>query len=460
VFLLFLVCASFAIAQTEPADKRDRALAAKIDAYIKTYVRGNNFSGNVLLARGDRIILRNSYGMANFESSSRNAPQTRFHIASLTKAFTAAAILILEQRGRLNTNDAISKYLPDYPGGEQITIHNLLTHTSGIPDTYAIPEFKQEFEQSRVAGKLEGLAHLIQSHSSAAKPKFEFSYSNSNYILLAYIIEKLSGQTYGAFLKENIIEPLHLGGTLDDVSDGFNGECAEGYEPVDFNGVKRAPYVNWSATTGAGSMISTTSDMYSWVRGLYSARVLNRHSTDKMFTAYIHNMGYGWFLRSRLNRKSVEINGRISGFSSDLVYFPDEDLTIVVLANNVSSLSGSLTDSIAAMTFGNNVQTVQVISAKAPRHALEDFPGTYQFGSNFRYNPDLRAVVQRDGDRLKMEVGASTPTYLFPQADGSFVDRLFSGVVKFERDASGKVSRLTWDVGEEFTAQKIPDTSK
>jgi len=242
------------------------AIAKQVDTYLKPYLDAASFSGAVLLARGGKVLLSKGYGMANYELNIPNTPQTKFHIASLSKTFTAAAILQLQERGLLSVQDPIARFIPDYPRGNEITLHHLLTHTSGIPDINGVPEYDS---LSRFAQTPASLIAVFRDRPLLFEPGARYSYSNSNYNLLAFVIEKVSGKTYGEFLQENIFGPAGM------TSTGHDGDPATlltnratGYVPSGLFDLANAPFLDWSAKTGNGSIYSTVEDLYRWDRVL------------------------------------------------------------------------------------------------------------------------------------------------------------------------------------------------
>ncbi|MGH9768635.1 MAG: serine hydrolase domain-containing protein, partial [Blastocatellia bacterium] len=256
--------------QTRTAKPTD--LEAKVDAYVRPYVEIKGFSGAILIASKGQVLLRKGYGMANYELDAPNTPLTKFHLASVSKSFTAAAIMILEERGLLGVSDPLSKYIPDYPEGDKITIHHLLTHTSGIPNVNNFPDYN---DKSKFPQTLASVIEMFKSKPFTMKPGERYSYSNSNYNVLAFIIEKVSGKSYGDFLKENIFDPL---GMKDTGHDGKAGALikgrASGYAPVGPSDLENASWIDWTIKTGNGSLYSTVEDLYKWDRALYTEKIL------------------------------------------------------------------------------------------------------------------------------------------------------------------------------------------
>jgi CubicO group peptidase (beta-lactamase class C family) len=452
--VLSLVISAGAIADETSA--LDASLATKVDAYVKPYVESNNFSGSLLIAKAGRIVLSRGYGMANYELGLPNSSRTRFHLASLSKTFTAAAILILQERGQLRVEDPLTKFIPDYPNGDKITVHHLLTHTSGIPNVNDLPGYD---EKSRSQISLSEIIGTFKEKPLEFIPGSRYRYSNSNYNLLAFIIEKVSGKSYGEFLQENIFRPLHMSETSNDAGTGdLIPNRASGYVPVGMRDVENASYLNWSIKTGNGSLYSTIEDLYKWDRALYTEKLLKKQTLDKMFTDY-GGFGYGWSVRKHFDRRVTGMTGRSPGFTSSLERFIDDDVCIVVAANTYSGITQSMADDLAAIVFEQKYEALHS-PIKIDPSTLGSYIGRYQFGSDFTYNPGATVTVEKNGDQLLMQIPAGGTTYLIPQSETRFVDRLFGGVVSFQKDRSSAVTHLTWNFVKDFAAQKIEDAGK
>jgi len=448
-FILLLWAAAFAAyAQAPDAQKAAAGFSERrIDAYVLPYVQSNNFSGGILIAKGDKILLRKGYGMANYELGVPNTPQTKFHVASVSKSFTAAAIILLEQHGLLETTDPLSAYVPDYPEGQRITIHHLLVHTSGIPNVNSFPDYDAK---SRFPHTLEEIISWFKDKPLEFMPGERYHYSNSNYNLLAFVIEKVSGRAYGEFLRANIFDPL---GMKDTAHDGDPAAIilgrAHGYMPAGAQDLENAPPLVWSIKTGNGSIYTTVDDLYKWDRSLYGNKLLNEASRRKIFTDYGSDVGYGWFIRQG-ERRSVAISGRAPGFSASLERFIDDDVCVVVTSNVYSSVTQSMADDIAALTFGETrAARVPATPVKVEPAILTSYEGRYRFGADFVFNPNIVSEVQRKGEWLILiSGGGGGASYLIPQSESRFIDRLYGGTVSFVKDARGKTTHLIWSFGE------------
>jgi len=396
--------------------------------------------------------------MANHELGTPNTARTRFHIASVSKSFTAAAILLLEESGRLSVRQPVARVLPGYPRGDAITIHDLLAHTSGIPNVNDLPDYDR---RSVVPWSLPDIVSWFQDLPLEFEPGSRYRYSNSNYNLLAHIIERVTGQGYGAYLRSRVLAPA---GLLDTGHDGRAADLiadrAAGYAPVGLDGFENAPYVDWTIKTGNGSLYSTVNDLHRWVQVLIGGRLLRPESTAKMFADHRGGVGYGWSVRNG-ERPSVAVTGRSPGFSSSVEHFSRSRVTVVVLANLYSSIAQTIAADIGAIAHGEDRRPVIPIPplTVSPATAAR-VVGRWQFGSDFTFNPNMLATVRFQDGALTLEgSGGAGLAFLIPIGGGRFVDRLYGGTVRFLDDAAGQATRLIWNFGTDYVATRVGATS-
>lgn len=288
------------------------------------------FSGSVLVAIDGKIILKKGYGMADYEKQIPNSPETVFKIGSITKQFTSMAVMMLEERGFLSVNDPISKYIPDYKGVDKITIHNLLSMTSGISE-YAGDDW---YDCERYY-TVEELVSRIREKPIRFEAGTKYEYCNSNYILLGYIIEKVSGMEYGDFLEQNIFIPLKMNNTRYDYKEDQLKNKAKGYIRVgDITKKNNAAssIMNMSYGYAAGGLYSTVEDMYKWDRALYTEKLVKRETLDRMFTPNLEGYGYGWIIPQNY-RGLVRHDGYVKGFTAEFLRIVDHKATIIILKN-------------------------------------------------------------------------------------------------------------------------------
>ena len=366
--LLFCVAAaqpSTALAQA--ADERP----ARLREYLAAAATLGQVNGSVLVAEGGRVLIDTAYGFANLELGVRNTAQTRFRVASITKQFTGVALMMLAEEGKLSLGDPISKWMDSIPAAwNGLTIHQLLRHTSGISDyeewfegytTQAYSDYmSQAHAPMRIVrdAKLKPLDH---------EPGTTFRYSNSAYIVLGYIVERASGMSYDAFLRQRIHEPLGMTQSDQDRSEILIADRAQGYRfrpgaypTAFFNGLRREDYHNavyqlMEPPQADAALITTARDLYKWDQALSTERLLRKASLDSIFTPGIGNYGYGWFVATGPNGLTHEHSGGLPGFSAYIMRIPATQRTVIVL-NNIEQ-SGSIAQDLAAILRGAQVAT-------------------------------------------------------------------------------------------------------
>ena len=322
ILLLVFTAAAHGIAQD---------LTARLDDAIKTVAANQTkFMGSVLVARDGKVILSKGYGFANLEWDVPNSPSTKFRLGSISKQFTAACILLLEERGKLSVNDPVKKHLPDAPAAwDQVTIHHVLSHTAGIPSFTSFPEYRTRKMHP---------ATLEQSYLTYRDKPLEFapgekwSYSNSGYLLLSYLVEKISGSKYEEFLRENVLKPAGMNDSGYDLNALIIKHRAAGYTPFGTL-IRNADYIDMTIPSGAGALYSTTEDLLRWEQALFGGRVISEASLKKMTTPVRNDYAYGLIVKNLDGHRVIAHGGGIEGFNTSLSYFPDDRLVLVVLAN-------------------------------------------------------------------------------------------------------------------------------
>lgn len=433
-------------------DLPDGQIANRVEAYLKPFVETGNLTGTVLVARKGRVLFRHSYGMANYELRVQNSPETRFHIASVSKAFTAAAILQLQEQGRLSVADPLSRFVPDFPNGDRITLDNLLTHTSGIPDINDLSDY------DTFARSPHTIAQLVAKFANLPlefQPGSSYQYSNSNYNLLALVLEKVTGESYGGYLRKHIFDPL---GMQDSGHDGDALQliplAASGYKPAGITDYENAPYLDWSTKTGNGSLYSTVDDLYRFDRALNADALLKASTRQKYFVEGPGNR-YGWYIGKRLGHRVISGKGRSLGFASELDRFPDDDVTIILLSNSRSTVSQDpIAGALAAIVFGQQPSPPVMRAAAVPQSTLTSYAGTYQYGPEY-FAPNAKFTLTAESGYLLLELG-DLRTPVVPLAENDFLERNFFGHVVMSKDAGGAVNGLTTRYGQkEFPARRL-----
>jgi len=326
VALCLMLAASVAAQSTAP----NQELQAKVDEYVNGLVKANQFSGSILVARDGRVLVSKGYGMANLEDETPNTAQTKFRLGSITKQFTAVSILMLEEKGKLSVQDSICKYMTDCPQAWQpVTIRHLLSHTSGIPNFTSFPDYQKTMA---LRTTMDELIARFKDKPLDFQPGEKWSYSNSGYILLGNLIEKLSGKSYEAFLQENIFDPLKMTNSGYDSPARVIKHRASGYQPRN-NVMINAPYLDMTIPHAAGALYSTVEDLYLWDQALYTEKLISKKSSDAMFTPVKNGYGYGWGINRQNGLTRIEHGGGINGFVTFIARYPEAKAVVIVLSN-------------------------------------------------------------------------------------------------------------------------------
>lgn len=340
--------------------------------------------GAVVVAKGADILLDKGYGKAVVEWNIPNSPDAKFRIGSMTKQFTAALVLLEQEDGKLSVDDPIRKYLADPPAAwDKITIGDLLHHTSGLPNFIFDKRF---FEWRMVARTPVEEMDLFKDKPLNFAPGTQWEYSNSNYMLLGMILEKVTGRHFVDLLQERILAPLGMKDSGLDDDDLILPERAEGYQPGS-KGIVPVRSQSMSVGWSTGAMYSTTRDLLRWERGLFGGKVLSASSLKQMTTATMGNYGCGVFVSRKDDMEVVEHGGSIEGFNSYMIDVPSRDIVVIALSN----VSGDAPDKMAAklldVTLGKTVtlakQRVAVPIAKAD---LSKFVGDYAISAQLSLN--------------------------------------------------------------------------
>jgi CubicO group peptidase (beta-lactamase class C family) len=407
---------------------------ARMEQVVGTYVAAKRFMGTALVARGSDVILSKGFGSANLEWDIPNSPTTKFRLGSLTKQFTAASILLLEERGKLKVEDPVKKYLPDAPAAwDKITIFNLLTHTSGIPNFTGFPEYRslQPFAKTT-----EQLVAVFRDKPLDFQPDEKWSYSNSGYVLLGYLIEKITGESYARFVQTNIFAPLGMKDSGYDSNAAVIAHRASGYAPLG-SVVVNAGFIHMSVPHAAGALYSTTEDLLRWEQGLFGGKLLPPSSLQKMTTPYKEDYACGLIVRTVNGRRLFAHNGGIEGFNTFLAYYPDEKLTIAVLSNVNGPAAEEIARHLTKLAHGETVILPQDRKAIAlARGELESYVGVYEL------RPAVAVTISLDGEQLFAQLTGQAKTPMYPESPTAFFLTAVDAQIDFAKDATGAVTHL------------------
>jgi CubicO group peptidase (beta-lactamase class C family) len=457
VVLLVLWSAPAARAQASapprPAPPSDAVVASRVDEFMNAEVRVNGFTGTVLLARKGVPLVSKGYAMANLEWQIPNTPQTKFRLGSITKQFTSMAIMQLQQTGKLKVEDSICQHVSPCPDAwKPITIHHLLTHTSGIPSYTNSPAYARTMMVPKTHEEMIGSFRDLPLEFA---PGEQYKYNNSGYYLLGVIAEKLAGKKYEDVVRDQILKPLGMADTGYDFSETVVPKRAAGYSR-DGVTVHNAPYVNMSQPYAAGGMYSTVEDLLKWDQALYTDKLLPEAARKAMWTPFKANYAYGWAVPSvspaTFNRVFVQHGGGINGFSTMIIRVPDETLTAIVLANSMQAPAGRIAKDLVAILLGEPYTVaVERTTATIDPKILDALVGVYEIV------PAFQMTVTREGDQLFVQATKQPKFPLFPESETKFFLKVVDAQVTFVKDDTGAVSHLILhQLGKDQKARKLP----
>jgi len=433
--MLLLALAALPAGAARAAVPSNSEIGAYADKLLSSAYPADQPGAAVLIVKDGQTVLRKGYGMANLELGVPVAPDMVFELGSVTKQFTAAAILLLQERGQLRVEDDFTKYLTDYPThGQTVTIENLLTHTSGIPSYTGLHEW---FARIREDLKPADVIALFKDKPLEFNPGEQWAYDNSGFFLLGAIIEKVSGKTYEQFVEEEIFQKLGMTHTRYGHPEEIVPRRAMGYSKDD-KGFRNADFISMTQPYAAGSLMSTVDDLAIWGRALQSEALLKKSSLDRMFTSYKlksgvpTQYGYGMGVHAIEGERVLSHGGDINGFTTNVTLVPGQRLFFVLLSNNDASdpRPDAMGLRVVAKALGKPVEERKTV--QLDNQTLDEYTGVY------RFDPQTVRAFIREGSKLfvqrngrKQELAALAKDELvYPDETR----------VHFRRDAQGKIT--------------------
>ncbi len=434
LFLITLCSAQKSIDKTK--------LAADFDKILSAQFKSDGPGCAALVAYKGEIIYIKAFGLANIENGVPMKPDMIFRIGSITKQFTAIAILRLMEQGKLDLQDELTKYIPDYPvNGKKITIEHLLTHTSGIKSYTDMEEFNAAVQGKDM--KVDELIAFFKNKPMDFDPGTNWKYNNSGYVLLGAILEKITGKPYGEYIEETIFKPLGMKNSLYGSNSKIIPNRASGYDPGK-TGIQNASYLSMTLPYAAGSLMSSVEDLYKWNRALRSNQLVKKETLEKAFTGYKlqtgrnANYGYGWSIGEIGNHRVIEHSGGIPGYLSDALYAPEDDIFIAVLSNCTCNPPGGLLQKMTASVLGvpQDYKAIAVDST-----ILKQYTGIFE-----SENGDTR-VISSEGNQLFSQRKGGSRFKVSAYEKDKFFFESSSSLIRFVNDGSGKVKGLEFKSG-------------
>ncbi len=405
----------------------------KLDEYLTAVSKLNKFNGVAFVAKDGKILLQKGYGWRDAKNHVAHDGHSIFQIGSITKQFTATIILYLQERGKLSVKDKLSKYIPDFPRGNDITLENLLTHTSGVFNYTNDTRF-----MNMEAGKsidIEKLIDLFKDKPLDFEPGSKYSYSNSGYILLGYIIQKVLGKPYEQMVREVIFTPLQMQHSGFDFKNLRSPEKSVGYFALNSDTLP-APIVDSSVSFSAGAIYTTADDLYKWHKALYTDKVIKQSSLEQAFTPFKNKYGFGWIIDTVRGKRIITHNGGIFGFTADMLRVPVDSVCIILLSNKPEALGG-ITQALSNILYDQPYTIPQErVVIQVPDSVLQKYVGEYEL------TPDFKITITLENGKLKGQATGQGKVELYAQRSNYFFLKVVDAQVEFIYGADGEVYQL------------------
>ena len=423
----------------QPAALDAATLQKKIDELVNAHMNVNGFSGTVLLAKEGKPLVAKGYGYANVEWQIPNTTTTKFRIGSITKQFTSMIVMQLREQGKIKLEDSVCLYVTPCPDTwKPVTIHHLLTHTSGIPTYTGIKAWREVNMMSKTPDQIMAFVRDLPLEWT---PGEKYAYNNSGYFLLGMVIEKITGKKYEEALQEMILTPLGLTDTGYDWTRTIIPRRASGYTGT---GAKLAntPPIDMQHPYSAGSLYSTVEDLLKWDQALYTEKLLPEAAKQKMWTPVLQNYAYGWTVPTPNanvfgGHKRIAHGGGINGFSAFFARVPDAKMTVVVLANNDSASSSTVARDIMAIYYGHKYEVPSIPTvAKVDPKIFDRYVGKYEL------RPGFVVTVSREGDKLMAQATNQPKFEVQPASETKFFATTPAVTLTFTAGDDGKITHV------------------
>ncbi|MFD0793402.1 serine hydrolase domain-containing protein [Mucilaginibacter litoreus] len=424
-FLCLLTCVSLV---TEGQDR-----SQQLDHLIGTYFKLQKFNGTVLVTQKGRILLKKGYGYQDVKTREPNSAHTVYQIASVTKCFTSTLALKMIELKKLKLTDPLSKFFTGFPKGDSITIRHLLSHTSGISDHEADSTAKDKTDIERLKARPLDFA-----------PGTDWRYSNSGYIVLGHILEKVSGMSYYDAIRKYIFEPAGMRESAFDFAALKSPHKATGYWvfPEDAS-AEPAKLINYDQPKAAGAIYSTVDDLYRFHRALQTGQLVSTALLKQAYTPVALNYGYGWIIDSADHKKVVSHSGDIWGFKAEFARVPEDDICVVMLSNAEDLELHAITFKILAIVNGRPYQFPAQNKATLDEATLNGYTGKYEL------RPGEFIEIKTHKGRLLATTGTTQEMYC-QQKDHFLLDNGRDQLpVAFQRDSAGAVISLSFRKGDQ-----------
>jgi len=423
--------------------------AASIDTLLNAYARLSQFNGSALVAKNGTILLNKGYGYRNAETGVLNDEHSIYQLGSVTKQFTSAVILKLQAENKLSVSDKLNKYFPDYPKGDSITVKELLAHTSGIYNYTNDENFmKNEITKHKTR---EQMMAQFENKPLDFSPGTDWSYSNSGYSMLGYIIEKVAQTSYEQAIHSYIFSPLKMTHSGFDFTDLKSPEKTVGYFVLNAHDTAKAPIVDSTISFSAGAIYSTTGDLYKWSQALENNSILSASEQNEAYTPVKNNYGYGWGIDSIDGKRRLSHGGGIPGYITTLSRVPADDVTIILLSNASNQTIGKISNSIYAILYHQKYELPE------ERKAISlDATTMKQYEGEYEIKPELIVKISaKDSVLIADPTGQSAKT-LYAEKKDFFFEKEEDVQLEFTRNDKNEIDGFVFhQSGQEIKCKKI-----
>lgn len=442
--LLILLLIS-ARAFTSPA----QTVNEKLDAYFTAALKADIFNGSVLIMQNGQPLLSKGYGVKNFDGKMPADANTIYQIGSVTKQFTSTIILKLAEQKKLALTDKLSKYFPSFANGDKITVEHLLTHTSGIWN-YTRDQQLMSSDADKPHSSQE-MMNYFKDKPLDFEPGSKFSYSNSGYMMLGYIIEKVTGKKYENVVRDQIFQPLQMTHSGFDFTHLSSPDKATGYQSINQLAAIKSVIVDSSVSFSAGALFTTTGDLYKWNQSLSTNKILKKESLANAFTPRKDKYGLGWIIDTFAGRKIITHDGGIHGFLSSNSIFPDDHISITLLSNSNSTKMGDVNGGVFAILFDKPYKLPELnTQVTLDSSQLQQYVGVYELSPVFKIT-----VTTKDGKIFGQATGQQ-PFEMFAKKDNQFFLKVVDAQVEFFKNDKGEVEKMILHQnGQDIPGKKI-----
>jgi CubicO group peptidase (beta-lactamase class C family) len=430
-FILFAAIHSVLLSSAQS----DKLLTASLDSIFTSEFKPNEPGAAAIVVRKGQVIYKKAVGMADMELNVPLQPDMIFRLGSITKQFTAVAILQLAGQGKLSLQDDIKKYMPELPFKENITVEHLLNHTSGIKSYTNKPDFLKILRTDMTPMEV---IKLTEKDTLEFKPGTQWNYNNTGYVMLGYIIEKVSKERYEDYITQHIFLPTGMNNSFYGSESKIIKNRVKGYKK-ERDDYENSDYISMTLPHAGGSLISTVDDLWKWNKALYSYKLVQKEWLDKALTPYIlpngksTNYGYGLSFGNIQGSKTIEHSGGIPGFSTDAVFLPEEDIFVAVFSNCECKSPGNAMAKLAAVAVGKPYRFNILPLAEA---AAKQYEGVYANAAG------EERIIRWVNGKLTSQRGTGSPLVIQPfEKDKFFFDNSLT-TLEFKRNNSGTVASV------------------